>query len=60
LIPIVHTAGGPLALLFGGIVLARVIGKTGIFEWIGDAFLRATGGSGQRFLLLLALAAMLG
>jgi len=53
LMPIVHTAGGPLALLFGGMVVARVIGKTGIFEWIGDAFLRATGGSGKRFLLLI-------
>jgi Na+/H+ antiporter NhaD/arsenite permease-like protein len=53
LMPIVHTAGGPLALLFGGMVVARVIGKTGIFEWIGEAFLRATGGSGKRFLLLI-------
>ena len=53
LMPIVHTAGGPLALLFGGMVVARVIGKTGIFEWIGDAFLRATGGSGKRLLLLI-------
>ena len=53
LMPIVQTAGGPLALLFGGMVVARVIGKTGIFEWIGDAFLRATGGSGQRLLLLI-------
>jgi Na+/H+ antiporter NhaD/arsenite permease-like protein len=53
LMPIVHTAGGPLALLFGGMVVARVIGKTGIFEWIRDAFLRATGGSGRRLLLLI-------
>ena len=53
LMPIVHTAGGPLALLFGGMVVARVIGTTGIFEWIGDAFLRATGGSGRRLLLLI-------
>ncbi len=53
LMPIVHTAGGPLALLFGGMVVARVIGKTGIFDWIGEAFLRATGGSGKRFLLLI-------
>ena len=53
LMPIVHTAGGPLALLFGGMVVARVIGKTGIFEWIGEAFLRATGGSGKRLLLLI-------
>jgi Na+/H+ antiporter NhaD/arsenite permease-like protein len=40
-------------LIFGGMVVAQVIGKTGIFDWIGDAFLRATGGSGQRFLLLI-------
>ena len=53
LMPIVHTAGGPLSLLFGGMVVARVIGKTGIFDWIGAAFLRATGGSGRRFLLLI-------
>ena len=53
LIQIVQTASGPLALLFGGMVVARVIGKTGIFEWLGDAFLRATGGSGKRLLLLI-------
>jgi Na+/H+ antiporter NhaD/arsenite permease-like protein len=53
LMPIVHTAGSPLALLFGGMVVARVIGKTGIFDWLGDAFLHATGGSGRRFLLLI-------
>jgi Na+/H+ antiporter NhaD/arsenite permease-like protein len=53
LMPIVHTAGGPLSLLFGSMVVARVIGKTGIFDWIGDAFLRATGGSGRRLLLLI-------
>ena len=53
LMPIVHTASGPLSLLFGGMVVARVIGKTGIFEWVGDAFLRATGGSGKRLLLLI-------
>ena len=53
LMPIVHTASGPLALLFGGMVVARMIAKTGIFEWLGDAFLRATGGSGKRLLLLI-------
>ena len=53
LMPIVHTAGGPLSLLFGGMVVARVIGKTGIFDWLGHAFLRATGGSGRRLLLLI-------
>lgn len=29
LMPIVHTASGPLALLFGGMVVARVLDKTG-------------------------------
>ena len=53
LMPIVHTAGGPLALLFGGMVVARVISKTGIFDWLGDALLRATAGSGRRLLLLI-------
>ena len=49
------TAGGPLALLFGGMVVARVLSKTGIFERVGAVFLRATGGSGKRYLLLLVL-----
>lgn len=53
LMPIVNTAGGPLSLLFGGMVVARVISKTGIFEWLGNALLRATGGSGKRLLLLI-------
>lgn len=47
------TAGGPLALLFGGMVVARVLATTGIFERLGDRLLHATGGSGKRFLLLL-------
>ncbi|MBK5962866.1 citrate transporter [Thiocystis minor] len=46
-------AGGPLALLFGGMVVARVLARTGIFERLGEVFLRATGGSGKRYLLLL-------
>lgn len=49
------TAGGPLALLFGGMVVARVLSKTGIFERIGAIFLRLTKGSGKRFLLLLVI-----
>ena len=48
-----RTAGGPLALLFGGMVVAHVLGKTGIFERVGATYLHATGGSGKRFLLLL-------
>jgi Na+/H+ antiporter NhaD/arsenite permease-like protein len=42
-----------LALLFGGMVVARTLKPTGIFEHVGVRFLRATRGSGKRFLLLL-------
>ena len=55
MIEALKTAGGPLALLFGGMVVARVLSKTGIFERVGALFLRATGGSGKRYLLLLVL-----
>lgn len=47
------TSGGTLALLFGGMVVARTLAKTGIFERIGDALLRVAAGSGKRFLFLL-------
>jgi len=47
------TAGGPLLLLFGGMVVAHTLGSTGIFDRVGSAYLRATRGSGKRFLLLL-------
>jgi Na+/H+ antiporter NhaD/arsenite permease-like protein len=47
------TAGGPLALLFGGMVVARTLVSTGIFDRVGAIYLRATQGSGKRFLLLL-------
>jgi Na+/H+ antiporter NhaD/arsenite permease-like protein len=50
-----NTGGGALSLLFGGMVVARVLAKTGIFERLGDRFLHATGGSGKRYLLLLIL-----
>jgi len=50
-----RTARGPIALLFGGMVVARVLAKTGIFERVGNLYLRATKGSGKRFLLLLVL-----
>ncbi|HZO09634.1 MAG TPA: SLC13 family permease [Myxococcota bacterium] len=43
--------GGALALLFGGMIVARVLASTGLFERLGDLFLRATGGSGRRYLL---------
>jgi Na+/H+ antiporter NhaD/arsenite permease-like protein len=48
-----RTAGGPLALLFGGMVVARTLASTGIFDRIGTMYLHATRGSGKRFLLLL-------
>jgi len=48
-----RTAGGPLSLLFGGMVVARTLSTTGLFERMGDVYLRATRGSGRRFLLLL-------
>lgn len=49
----VKTAGGPLLLLFGGMVVAHTLASTGIFERVGSVYLRATRGSGRRFLLLL-------
>jgi Na+/H+ antiporter NhaD/arsenite permease-like protein len=48
-----RSSGGPLSLLFGGMIVARVLGTTGIFDLLGDFYLRATKGSGKRFLLLL-------
>src|SRR3954470_3283123 len=44
---------GMIALLFGGMVVARILKPTGIFDFVGVHFLRATRGSGKRFLLLL-------
>jgi Na+/H+ antiporter NhaD/arsenite permease-like protein len=42
---------GPLALLFGGMVVARTLEPTGLFEHVGTRFLILTRGSGRRFLL---------
>jgi Na+/H+ antiporter NhaD/arsenite permease-like protein len=53
LLAAVRTAGGPLLLLFGGMVVAHTLGTTGIFDRVGSAYLRATRGSGKRFMLLL-------
>jgi Na+/H+ antiporter NhaD/arsenite permease-like protein len=53
LIAATNTAGGPIALLFGGMVVAHTLSTTGLFERIGNIYLRATRGSGKRFLLLL-------
>jgi Na+/H+ antiporter NhaD/arsenite permease-like protein len=48
-----NIAAGPIALLFGGMVVAYVLETTGFFTWLGTPFLRLTGGSGKRFLLML-------
>jgi len=48
-----RTGGGPLSLLFGGMVVARTLAGTGIFDRVGAIYLRATRGDGKRFLLLL-------
>jgi len=53
IIAALRTSGGPLSLLFGGMVVARTLASTGIFDRIGALYLRATRGSGKRFLLLL-------
>ncbi len=55
IIDAMRTGGGALSLLFGGMIVARVLSKTGIFERLGDIFLRSTGGSGRRYLLYLML-----
>ncbi len=52
---VTRSAGGPLALLFGGMVVARVLVPTGIFEFIGSRYVLLTKGSGKRFLLSLFL-----
>jgi Na+/H+ antiporter NhaD/arsenite permease-like protein len=47
------TSAGPISLLFGGMVVARILSTTGLFDRLGDLYLSATGGSGRRYLLLL-------
>ena len=48
---VTRSAGGPIALLFGGMVVARTLKPTGLFEYAGTIFLRATKGSGKRYLI---------
>jgi Na+/H+ antiporter NhaD/arsenite permease-like protein len=55
LLEMVKIGGAPLALLFGGMVVARILAPSGIFEQLGTRFLRLTRGSGKRFLLGLIL-----
>jgi Na+/H+ antiporter NhaD/arsenite permease-like protein len=52
---ITRSSGGPIALLFGGMVVARVLAPTGLFEWVGGRYLHLTRGSGKRFLLGLVI-----
>jgi Na+/H+ antiporter NhaD/arsenite permease-like protein len=52
---ITRTADGPIALLFGGMVVARTLKPTGLFDYIGTRYLLLTRGSGKRFLLGLIL-----
>lgn len=52
---ITRSSGGPIALLFGGMVVARVLAPTGLFEWVGGHYLHLTRGSGKRFLLGLVI-----
>src|SRR5512135_3085473 len=52
---VVSSGGGVLALLFGGMVVARTLTPTGIFEHVGARYLILTRGSGKRFLLGLIL-----
>lgn len=51
----VSSSDGALALLFGGMVVARVLAPSGIFEHVGVRFLVMTRGQGKRFLLLLTV-----
>ncbi|WP_250532304.1 SLC13 family permease [Caballeronia sp. ATUFL_F1_KS39] len=53
LIATARTAAGPISLLFGGMIVARILSTTGLFDLVGEYYLRATAGSGKRFLLLL-------
>ncbi|MGE5306024.1 MAG: SLC13 family permease [Alphaproteobacteria bacterium] len=55
ILDVVNSGGGVLALLFGGMVVARTLTPTGIFENLGARFLILTRGSGKRFLFGLIL-----
>ncbi|HAM53461.1 MAG TPA: citrate transporter [Nitrospiraceae bacterium] len=50
-IAVLEKGGGPLALLFGGMVVARSLVPTGVFDYVGTKFLRLTKGSGKRYIL---------
>jgi Na+/H+ antiporter NhaD/arsenite permease-like protein len=50
-----RTSAGSISLLFGGMIVARILSTTGLFDLVGNFYLKATAGSGKRFLLLLIL-----
>lgn len=51
-------AGPTLALLFGGMVLVRILTPTGLFEGVGWMMVRGAQGSGARLLAAIAAAAV--
>ena len=55
ILDVTRMASGPIALLFGGMIVAMTLAPTGIFEHVGTRYLIATRGSGRRFLLGLVL-----
>jgi Na+/H+ antiporter NhaD/arsenite permease-like protein len=55
IINVVKTSGSTFALLFGGMIVARTLTTSGIFEFLGGLFLRKTKGSGKRFLVGLVI-----
>lgn len=55
ILDVTRMASGPIALLFGGMVVAMTLAPTGIFDYVGTRYLIATRGSGKRFLLGLML-----
>ena len=52
---ITGNSAGPIALLFGGMIVAGVLAPTGLFDWVGTRYLRFTRGSGKRFLIGLVI-----
>jgi Na+/H+ antiporter NhaD/arsenite permease-like protein len=51
-------AGPTLSLLFGGMVLVRILTPTGLFDALGQGLVRASRGSGARLLVAFTLAAV--
>jgi Na+/H+ antiporter NhaD/arsenite permease-like protein len=53
-----NDAGPTLALLFGGMVLVRILTPTGLFDGVGYLIVRGARGSGARLLIAIAAAAV--